>query len=122
MGSSSILVLMQKGGRGGNFRLRRILPLTDYAACRLTALLPFASGWISNDTRWPSFRLRMPAISTAVAWTKTSLPPSSGEMKPKPLVALKNFTVPIVMFFPVESGFGESMGSGRGDWETIENG
>src|ERR1700759_3520168 len=26
-------------------------------------------------------------------------------MKPKPLVALKNFTVPIVMFSPDESGF-----------------
>src|SRR5437660_840333 len=30
-------------------------------------------------------------------WTKTSAPPSSGLMNPKPLVALKNLTVPAVM-------------------------
>src|ERR1700712_2043198 len=52
---------------------------------------------MSNDTFWPSFSERMPAPSTAVAWTNTSLPPSSGAMKPKPLEVLKNFTVPMVM-------------------------
>src|ERR1700704_3865873 len=54
---------------------------------------------MSNDTRWPSARLRIPAASTAVAWTNTSLAPPSGEMKPKPLAELKNFTVPMVMYF-----------------------
>src|SRR5262245_53995308 len=32
--------------------------------------------------------------STAVMWTNTSFPPSSGVMKPKPFDWLKNFTVP----------------------------
>jgi hypothetical protein len=27
---------------------------------------------------WPSFRSRMPARSTALIWTKTSVPPASG--------------------------------------------
>jgi hypothetical protein len=31
-----------------------------------------------------------------VAWTKTSLPPPWGEMKPKPFVTLKNLTVPVI--------------------------
>src|SRR5581483_6026257 len=52
---------------------------------------------MSNDTFWPSVRVRMPAASTAVACTNTSLPPPSGAMKPKPLEVLKNFTVPIVI-------------------------
>src|SRR4051794_20079415 len=30
-------------------------------------------------------------------WTKTSLPPSSGWIKPKPLVGLNHFTVPVAM-------------------------
>src|SRR5690606_29060602 len=38
---------------------------------------------------------RMPEASTAEMCTKTSFAPSSGVMKPKPLVALKNFTVPV---------------------------
>src|SRR5437868_1614666 len=37
----------------------------------------------------------MPACSTAEMWTNASWPPSSGWMKPKPLVSLKNFTVPV---------------------------
>src|SRR3970040_2263630 len=38
----------------------------------------------------------MPARSTAETWTNTSFEPSCGAMKPKPLVVLKNFTVPVV--------------------------
>src|ERR1700742_3586025 len=52
---------------------------------------------MSKDTFCPSFRLRIPAASTAVACTNTSLPPPSGEIKPKPLEVLKNFTVPMVI-------------------------
>src|SRR5690348_15213186 len=52
---------------------------------------------MSNETFWPSVKVRMPAASTAVACTKTSLPPPSGAMKPKPFEVLKNFTVPIVI-------------------------
>src|SRR4051794_9008516 len=39
----------------------------------------------------------MPAFSTALIWTKASVPPSSGTMKPKPLSTLKNFTLPMGM-------------------------
>src|ERR1700749_4714543 len=52
---------------------------------------------MSNETFWPSVKVRMPAASTAVACTNTSLPPPSGAMKPKPFEVLKNFTVPIVI-------------------------
>src|SRR5579872_4670159 len=52
---------------------------------------------MSNETFWPSVKVRMPAASTAVACTKTSLPPPSGAIKPKPFEVLKNFTVPIVI-------------------------
>ncbi len=39
----------------------------------------------------------MPARSTAEICTKTSLEPSVGWMKPKPLVGLNHFTVPLGM-------------------------
>src|SRR6266478_3754796 len=42
----------------------------------------------------------MPAASTAVAWTNTSLAPPSGEINPKPFDELKNFTVPVAMIAP----------------------
>src|SRR5690349_11745476 len=39
--------------------------------------------------------------STAEMWTNTSAPPSSGWMKPKPLVSLNHFTVPVaIVYFP----------------------
>ena len=47
----------------------------------------------------------MPARSTAEMWTKASGWPSSRVMKPKPLVALKNLTVPLA-FSPVSSRCG----------------
>ena len=36
----------------------------------------------------------MPERSTALIWTKTSLPPASGSMNPKPFWLLNHFTVP----------------------------
>src|SRR3546814_10840548 len=42
----------------------------------------------------------MPARSSAEIWTKTSAEPSSGWMKPKPLVELNHFTVPLAMGIP----------------------
>jgi hypothetical protein len=45
----------------------------------LTAILPVRrSSAVSKDTFWPSTRPRMPARSSAVAWTNTSLLPLSG--------------------------------------------
>jgi hypothetical protein len=37
------------------------------------------------------------------------LPPPSGEIKPKPLLELKNFTVPIVMIFPSALGYAQAI-------------
>jgi hypothetical protein len=36
-------------------------------------------------------------VDRAEMWTNTSWPPASGWMKPKPLVALNHFTVPVAM-------------------------
>src|SRR5262249_22555508 len=51
---------------------------------RFTAFgpLPFLSGSTSKEMRCPSVSDLSPARSTAVTWTKTSRPPSSGLMKP----------------------------------------
>jgi hypothetical protein len=45
----------------------------------------------------PSLRLDIPARFIALMCTKTSLPPSSGWMNPKPFWLLNHFTVPVVM-------------------------
>src|SRR4051794_2187091 len=45
-------------------------------------------------TRCPSDKAIRPARSSAEACTKISLPPRSGAIKPKPLLALYHFTVP----------------------------
>ena len=71
----------------------------DHAARRFSAeALPvFRSATTSKETFCPSLRLPIPARSTALMCTKTSLPPSSGWMNPKPFWPLKNFTVPFVI-------------------------
>src|SRR5262249_33677223 len=51
----------------------------------------------SKETFCPSLRPCIPARSTALMCTKTSLPPSSGLMKPKPFWLLNHFTVPCVI-------------------------
>src|SRR6187397_1197233 len=51
---------------------------------------------MSNSTRSPSERLRKPSALMAVWWTKQSLSPFSGVMKPKPFASLNHFTVPRV--------------------------
>src|SRR4051812_35285081 len=61
---------------------------------------------MSNDTFWPSDKEVIPAASSAVAWTNTSLAPPSGAMKPKPLEELKNLTVPMVMMISLRVMFG----------------
>ena len=50
-----------------------------------------------NEIFWPSLSEPRPARSTALMWANTSLPPSSGCMKPKPFVALNRLTVPVVI-------------------------
>ena len=71
-----------------------------YSARRLTAFGPFPmrSGSTSKLTFCPSMRVRRPDASIAEMWTNTSFAPPSGVMKPKPLVELKNFTVPVCDF------------------------
>src|SRR3954470_761448 len=67
-----------------------LAPIQPYAVWMvLTAILPERrSSAVSNETFWPSTRPPIPARSTAVAWTNTSLEPSSGWMKPKPFWSL----------------------------------
>ena len=45
---------------------------------------PLRSSSRMKLTLSPSFNTRMPAASRALAWTNTSLPPSSGSIKPNP--------------------------------------
>src|SRR6476646_7578967 len=68
-----------------------------------TALgLPFlGSILLSKDTFWPSFRVSNPDCSSAEIWTKTSGPPPSTTMKPKPFCALKHLTVPVGIVPPL---------------------
>src|ERR1700759_768175 len=60
------------------------------------AILPRSSP-VWKLTFWPSLSPPSPARSTAEMWTKTSALPSSGWMKPKPLVELNHLTVPVLM-------------------------
>jgi hypothetical protein len=46
------------------------------------AARPLACCSISNASLCPSFSVRIPAFWTALIWTKMSLPPASGPMKP----------------------------------------
>ena len=77
----------------------------NQAARRLSAdVFPvFRSGTTSKSTFCPSASLVIPARSTALICTKTSLLPSSGWMKPNPFSPLNHFTVPCAIsdFFPV---------------------
>src|SRR5688572_10335761 len=52
---------------------------------------------MSNSTACPSERLLNPGIEIAEWWTKTSLEPSYGVMKPKPFASLNHFTLPLAM-------------------------
>src|SRR5262249_22479927 len=92
---TKLSISAQKGGAGYSPAPPK-MPI-NYALRRLTALGTRASGCTSNAAFCHSFRVRMPAASTAVAWTKTSFAPPSGAIKPNPLVALKNFTVPMAI-------------------------
>jgi uncharacterized protein DUF736 len=76
-----------------------VLRAADQTACRLSAedLPVLRSATISKAIFCPSLRASMPARSTALMCTKTSLPPSSGWMKPKPLWSLNHFTIPCVI-------------------------
>src|SRR3954471_14810592 len=51
----------------------------------------------SYSTVCPSLSDESPAFSTAEICTNTSLPPVEGWMKPKPLVGLNHFTVPLAI-------------------------
>src|SRR5580693_9389012 len=64
----------------------------------------------------------MPAASTAVACTNTSLPPPSGAIKPKPLEVLKNFTVPIVIGSSCSKLTAARMRGGRGSFVSGKEG
>src|SRR3954468_20434985 len=66
-------------------------------ATTLAADGPLAPSVTSNSTRWFSARVLKPVSAMAEKWTKTSLPPFSGVMKPKPLLSLNHFTEPLTL-------------------------
>src|SRR5712691_349845 len=75
--------------------------LRTFAACG-----PLGPCCSSNSTFSPSARLRKPSDWMAVWWTKTSFPPPSGVMNPKPFASLNHFTVPVAIranFFRVQA-------------------
>jgi len=80
----------------------------DQRARTLSAWGPFGPWVISNSTREPSLRDLKPVPAIAVWWTKTSAPPPSCAMKPKPLSSLNHLTVPCA----ISLTFGKS-GAGR---------
>src|SRR5215468_3240819 len=75
------------------------LHAADRTARRLSAddLPVRRSATTSKVTFCPSFSPCIPARSTALMCTKTSLPPLSGCIKPKPFWTLNHFTVPCVI-------------------------
>src|SRR3954467_15097945 len=69
---------------------------TDYPITRTSlACSPFCPWLTSNSTFWFSSRLLYPDPAIALKWTKTSAPPPSWVMKPKPFSPLNHFTVPV---------------------------
>src|SRR3954454_3319396 len=63
----------------------------------LLACGPFCPWLVSNSTWSPSLSDLKPDASMALKWTKTSLLPSSGVIKPKPFASLNHFTVPLAI-------------------------
>src|SRR5439155_8343555 len=63
----------------------------------LVAFSPLADDSASYSTAWPSLRLLNPSICTAEKWTKTSSPPLSSAMKPKPFWSLNHLILPVAI-------------------------
>src|SRR5262245_4484087 len=109
-------------------------PQRNQTGLMLTAAGLFLRGSFSTSklTAWPSRRPLRPERSTALTCTKTSGPPPSGAMNPKPFAMLNHFTVPVAItsllethakagaawrvdFAKNEAGAWEERGSGRLD-------
>ncbi|SFX84191.1 hypothetical protein SAMN03097705_0035 [[Enterobacter] aerogenes] len=58
---------------------------------------PFSPLCMANSTFCPSNKVLKFSPWSAEKWTKTSLLPSRGEMKPKPLSSLNHFTKPLIL-------------------------
>src|SRR5512141_3374349 len=82
---------------------------------------PFGPFVTSNSTFWPSARVRNPSAWIAVWWQKTSSPPLSCVMKPKPFASLNHFTEPVAIYgidsFLLCSGAAESAALPRPEWD-----
>ncbi len=66
----------------------------DQIARTFSACGPFWPWVTSNSTRCASSSERYPDPLIAEKWQKTSAPPPSCSMKPKPFSALNHYTVP----------------------------
>ena len=91
---------MPKGPKGERQRARspEIACRSDGAQIVALDLPVRLSATMSKLIFWPSLRSCIPARVTALMWTKTSPPPPSGSMKPKPFWVLNHFTFPVVIF------------------------
>src|SRR5215211_417447 len=88
-GNETAAVPIRNGGRTSRRDLRCARHRAYAVWMLLTAILPERrSSAVSKETFWPSTSPRIPARSRAVAWTNTSLEPSSGWIKPKPFWSL----------------------------------
>src|SRR2546421_493293 len=66
--------------------------IANYSATTFTADGPLAPFSIENSTFWPSSKVLKSLLWIAEKCTNTSLLPSAGVIKPKPLSALNHFT------------------------------
>src|SRR6202042_3867753 len=73
----------------------------DQMARTFAACSPLGPWLVSNSTFCPSSRLRYPVPEIALKCTKTSGPPPSWVMKPKPFSPLNHFTEPVAIENPL---------------------
>ena len=92
----------------------------------MAAAGPWAPLTTSNSTCWPSARVLKPLSAMAEKWTKTSLLPFSGVMKPKPLLSLNYFTDPLTLAMRMSSlaahAFPRRAGKDRADCHRRDRG
>ncbi len=84
------------GAASAGPRENRVIPA--FRIFSAPALLrPSRPSMSSYSIGWLSLSVCRPAAWTAVMWTKMSLPPSAGWMKPYPFSVLNHLTVPLAI-------------------------
>src|SRR3954468_17838707 len=86
-----------KAGCYVHSRLGSLNVLSAQIVRTLAAFRPFGPSCTSYSTFAPSASDLKPLPAIAEWWTNTSLPSSSGVMKPNPFSSLNHFTVPVAI-------------------------